>query len=104
MHGNETTITGCLMNSGGNYMVTDSGGTQYQLAGDTSKLSSHVNQQVQIKGMSSSSGSTGSSAPTSTSSTATGTQGTASATSGSTQTFTVSKVKKISDSCGSASK
>lgn len=111
MNGNETTISGCLMSSGGNYMITDSTGTQYQLAGDTSKLSSHVNQQVQVKGMASGSGasasgsgSMNSGSSSSTSSASTGTQGTGSATSGSSQTFTVSKVKKISDSCSSASK
>src|ERR1043165_6850955 len=40
---NETTIQGCWTNSGGNYTITDASGTQYQLTGETSKLSSHVN-------------------------------------------------------------
>lgn len=89
---NETTIRGCLMNSGGNYTITDSAGVQYQLMGDASALSSHVNQEVQIKGMpSEASGSASAS---------TGTQGTGTATTqGSPVSFQVSRVKKIASSC-----
>jgi len=98
--GNETTISGCLMSSGGTYTLTDASGVQYQLSGDTSKLSSHVHQQVQVRGTSSSaSGSTNSgplAAPQ-----GTGTQGSGTATTAG--NFMVSRVKKISDSC-SASK
>ena len=95
MNGNETTIKGCLTSSGSNYVLTDSSGMHYQLQGSTSKLSSHVNQQVQVRGTSSGAGSE----------TSTGTQGTGTATTrgaNSTQPFNVSKVKKIADSCTSS--
>ncbi len=96
---NETTIQGCLSSSGGNYMLTDASGTQYQLQGDTSKLQSHANQEVQVKGMASS----GSSASGSASDQGMGTQGTGTATTaGNTQMFTVSKVKKVSGTCTSS--
>jgi hypothetical protein len=80
----QMTIEGCLANSGDNYTITDSAGTKYHLTGNTSSLSSHVNQQVKITG-------TGS---------GTGTQGTGTATTAdAAETFHVSKVAKISDSC-----
>jgi hypothetical protein len=88
---NQTTIQGCLTSSSGNYVITDSSGTQYQLSGNTANLSSHANQQVKVKGVVSGSD---------TSTSGTGTQGTGTATTaGSAQTFHVSKVTKISDSC-----
>jgi hypothetical protein len=46
----QTTIEGCLSSSSGNYTLTDNSGKTYQLGGETSKLSSHVGHQVQIKG------------------------------------------------------
>ena len=82
----ETTIRGCLMNSGGSYTLTDSAGAQYQLMGNSSTLSSHANQEVQIKGTPSSANG---------SSTATGTQGTGT----NPVSFQVSRVKKIANSC-----
>ena len=85
----QMTIEGCLANSGDNYMITDSAGTKYRLTGNTSSLSSHVNQQVKVTG-------TGS---------GTGTQGTGTATTtGATETFHVAKVTKIADSCSKKSK
>src|SRR5947209_19835740 len=57
MGGSEQTLQGCLASSGGSYTLTDASGTQYQLEGDTSKLSSHVNSEVEVKGTASSSGS-----------------------------------------------
>jgi hypothetical protein len=78
----QTTIQGCLMNSGETYTITDSAGKEYQLTGNTESLSSHVHQQIKVKGM------------------VAGTQGTGSATTaGSGEAFQVSKVTKISDSC-----
>ena len=92
MKSNETTIRGCLMNSGGNYTLTDTAGVQYQLTGDTSGLSSHVNQEVQIKGMPSSANGSATAS--------TGTQGTGTATTqGAPVSFQVSRVKKIASSC-----
>ena len=50
------TVQGCLSGSGGNYTLTDKAGNTYQLAGDTSKLTEHVGHEVEIRGMTSSSG------------------------------------------------
>lgn len=88
MSGSETTIAGCLNSAGGGYTLTDASGTTYQLSGDTSKLSSRVNNQVELKGTASgsASGSAGSSASAS--------SGAASG-----QTFNVTKVKKIASTC-----
>jgi hypothetical protein len=92
MKTNETTIRGCLMSSGGNYTLTDSAGVQYQLTGDTSDLSSHANQEVQIRGMASDANGSGAAS--------TGTQGTGTATTqGQPVSFQVSHVKKIANSC-----
>lgn len=97
-----TTLRGCLSSSGGGYTLTDASGTQYQLTGDTSKLSKHVNNEVEVKGSSASgSGSTGASASTGSaagSQSATGSAGTGS----SAQMFNVNKVKKISGSCNTS--
>src|SRR5438445_4895843 len=86
-----TTLRGCLSSSGGGYTLTDASGTQYQLSGDTSKLSQHVNNEVEVKGSTSASsgygsGSTGASASTGSSAgsqSATGSAGTGSAGAGS---------------------
>jgi hypothetical protein len=60
----QTSVEGCLQGSDGNFTLADSSGTTYQLNGDTSKLSKHVGNEVQITG--STSGSTsGSSAASS---------------------------------------
>ena len=94
-HGH-TTLRGCLSSSGGGYTLTDASGTQYQLSGDTSKLSQHVNNEVEVKG--STSGSTGASASTGSSAGSQSAAGSAGAGSAG-QMFTVSKVKKLSGSC-----
>jgi hypothetical protein len=44
------TFEGCLSGSAGRYMLTDTSGNTYKLAGDTSKLGDHVGQQVRITG------------------------------------------------------
>jgi hypothetical protein len=87
---NKTSVQGCLSGSAGNYTLTDSSGTKYQLSGDTSKLSAHVGHEVQITGTTSQSGTPSS---------------TASGTSSSTgqQTLNVSGVKHISSTCSSSS-
>lgn len=97
-HGH-TTLRGCLSSSGGGYTLTDASGTQYQLSGDTSKLSQHVNNEVEVKG--STSGSTGASASTGSSARSQSATGSAAAGSAG-QMFTVSKVKKISGSCNTS--
>ena len=43
-------VEGCLQGSDGNFTLTDSSGTAYQLQGDTAKLTEHVGHEVQITG------------------------------------------------------
>jgi Protein of unknown function (DUF5818) len=94
-----TTLRGCLSSSGAGYTLTDASGTQYQLSGNTSKLSDHVNQEVEVKGSASGSGS-GASASTGSSAGSQAATGSAGAgTSG--QMFSVTKVKKVSGTCSS---
>ena len=87
---NKTSVQGCLSGSDGNYTLTDSSGTKYQLSGDRSKLSAHVGHEVQITGTTSQSGTP--STTTSGTSTSTGQQ-----------TLNVSGVKHISSTCSSSS-
>lgn len=94
--GSETTIRGCLNSSGGSYTLTDASGTTYQLQGDTSKLSSHVNNEVEIKGTAS--GASGEGAAGSTSPSAGSSASTTGSAAGS-QMFNVTKVKKVSGTC-----
>jgi hypothetical protein len=54
--GSETTVQGCLSHSGNGYTLTDKSDTTYHLTGDTSKLTEHVGHEVEIRGMTSSSG------------------------------------------------
>ena len=98
-NGNESTIQGCLTSSGGNFILTDAAGMQYQLQGNASRLQPHVNTEVQVRGMASAASSDSGAS----SDQGMGAQGTgAAAAAGSTQMFTVSKVKKISGSCTAA--
>lgn len=92
---NQTKLRGCLSSSGGGYTLTDASGTQYQLTGDTSKLSQHVNNEVEVKGSASGGSAYGNTSPGS--QTSTGPAGAAS----SGQMFNVTKVKKISSTCNS---
>ena len=95
----QSRIEGCLAGSSGNYTLTDNKtGTTYQLSGDTSKLSEHVNESVEISGTKG----TGSSGSASSGSTSGSTSGGTS--SGGQQTFNVTSVKKISSSCSPSSK
>ena len=48
--GSETFVEGCLNGSAGNYTLTSSTGSTYQLTGSTDELAQHVNQQVRLKG------------------------------------------------------
>jgi hypothetical protein len=100
--GNHTTLRGCLSSSGGGYTLTDASGTQYQLTGDTSKLSQNVNNEVEVKGSSSDSGSSGMSGGASASAGSTGASAgsqTATGGAGAGQMFNVTKVKKVSGTC-----
>lgn len=86
----QTSVKGCLQGSNGNFTITDSAGTSYQLQGDASTLAKHVGHEVEVTGSTSGSGS------------ASAASGGTSA--GSQQTLSVDKVKHISDSCKSMSK
>lgn|SRR5262249_9280671 len=91
----QTSIQGCLSGSTGSYTLTDQSGKTYQLGGDTSKLTDHVGQEVELTGQESggsSAGATPSSPPKS------------SMPSNSEVKFNVSKVKKISDTCTTSKK
>lgn len=87
----QTTVQGCLQGSNGNYTLTDDNGMTYQLQGDTSKLSAHVGNEMQITGSTTSASST--------TSPATGTPA------GATQqpTLTVQKMKHIAETCKTSS-
>ena len=85
-----TTVEGCLQGSGENYTLTDKHGMEYQLQGDTSKLSAHAGHEVQITGTTKAAASN---APGSTMGTAGGTQQ---------AMLMVEKVKHVSETCSSA--
>lgn len=95
--GNHTSIQGCLSGSAGSYTLTDQSGKSYQLEGETSKLSEHVGQEVQLTGKESGSSNTSMTASSSSSTASSGT-------SSESLKFNVSKVKKISDTCASPKK
>jgi len=106
-------IQGCLSGSSGNYMLTDTSGTMWQLTGDESQLSANVNKQVEVMGTASAGGSAESHTPpdsnaSGNSAEASGTSGSASASAGgasgsasanSTKTLAVTTVRKVADSC-----
>jgi hypothetical protein len=87
-------------------MLTDASGTMYQLTGETSKLSSNVNKEVEVRGTTSgasgaSSGAAASGAGSTASSAGSQTAGTPT-NSGAGQMFNVTKVKKVSKTCNNA--
>lgn len=100
----QTTITGCLSGSSGNYTLTDKSGTAYQLTGDTNGMNDHVGHTIKVTGSSSSStnsspnasNSTGSSSGSSSPSSSASASGT-----GSQNTFNVSSFKHVSKTCNS---
>ncbi|HET9698443.1 MAG TPA: hypothetical protein VFP40_16345 [Terriglobales bacterium] len=97
-----TSVEGCLtqLSSNNQFRLTDQAGNSYQLQGDSSELSQHLNQQVRIKASLADTGSAvskaESSTPTPDSSTQTG--GAGSNTSGSKQ-LNVSSVEQLSNTC-----
>src|SRR5512143_410869 len=93
----EQKIEGCLSQGANGFTLADASGTSYNLTGDTSKLSSHVGEQVEIKGAPSS-GSSAASSGAASSSAASG----ASPSSASGQNFEVKSVKKIAKSCSTS--
>jgi hypothetical protein len=106
-------IQGCLSGSSGNYMLTDTSGTMWQLTGDESQLSANVNKQVEVMGIASAGGSAESHTPpdsnaSGNSAEASGTTGSASASAGGasasapangTKTLAVTSIRKVADSC-----
>lgn len=91
--GSAQTVEGCLQNSNGNFTLTDSSGTMYQLQGDTSKLSAHVGHEVRVTGMTSSGSNT--------SSETTGAGSGMPSSSGAQPMLTVQKFKHVSKNCNS---
>ncbi|MDT8067422.1 MAG: DUF5818 domain-containing protein [Terriglobia bacterium] len=91
----EQTIQGCLSQGANGFTLADASGTTYNLTGDTSKLSSHVGEQVAVKG-------TPSSSAASTSGAAGSEASSASPSSASGQNFDVKSVKRISKSCSTS--
>ena len=89
----QTKLRGCINSSGGGYTLTDASGTQYQLTGDTAKLSQHVNNEVEVRGSTSGGSAYGNTSPGSQASTSPA----GAAPSG--PMFNVTKVKKISNTC-----
>lgn len=55
--GNEQkTVTGCLSQANGQYMLTTHKGMTYQLAGDSSELANHVGHEIKVTGTESGAG------------------------------------------------
>lgn len=80
--GNETQIEGCLSGSSGAYTLTDATGQTWQLQGNDAQLSKHVGESVRVSGTPAGSASSGASSA--------GAAG---------QNFSVSKVRKVSNTC-----
>jgi hypothetical protein len=106
--GSETSIEGCLNGSAGSYTLTSSTGSTYQLTGSTDELSQHINQQVRLKGtpitVSASASTSPGGASSSSTQSSSPSSSTPSSSSSSQQSFTVSKVMKISDTCSTSNK
>jgi hypothetical protein len=90
-----------LSQTSGGYALADASGTTYNLTGDTSKLSSHVGEQVEVKGMPASSSASSSAAPDASASSA-GAAGASAGGASAGQSFTVQSVKKIAKTCTNA--
>lgn len=97
---NAQTVQGCLSGSAGSFTLTSSSGATYQLAGDTSKLSDHVGEQVEITGSAASGSASGSASSTSPSSSSPSAGSSGSSMGG--QTINVQNVKKIASSCSTS--
>lgn len=86
--GSEETVTGCLSQASGEYMLTNKDGMMYKLTRDASKLSDYVGQEVRVTGMVVAKH---------------GTNGTqeANATGGTVETLRVNSVKHMANTCPS---
>jgi hypothetical protein len=88
----QASILGCLSRgSDGRFMLADNSGNNFQLRGDTSKLSGFVGNQVRIDGTTASSRAGAMSSPSSTDS--------SSSSAGATKQLNVSSVHKLSETC-----
>ncbi len=101
--GGGNSVEGCLGGSAGKFTIIDKAGTTYDLqlpaSADSSKLNSHIGQEVRVTGSmgnakSSNAGGTDASAASSSSQTATG-----SSASSSHPSIQVTKIDKVSDTC-----
>jgi hypothetical protein len=97
-----TEIQGCLTQSGNGFVLTSQAGILYQLQGENAELARHVGEQVSLSGLAST-------VPGSSSSTASTPADTENSGSAAEQnrpaplnTFTVSSVKKVGDTCTGA--
>jgi hypothetical protein len=99
-------VEGCLGGSAGKFTIIDKAGTTYDLqlpaSADSSKLNSHIGQEVRVSGnmsnaKSSSAGGTDASAASSSSQTATG-----SSASSSHPSIAVTKIDKVADTCSTS--
>ena len=96
--GSAQKIEGCLSQTSSGFALADASGTNYNLTGDTSKLSSHVGEQVEVKGMPASGSASSSAAPNASASAAgAGASGGAAG-----ESFTVQSVKRIAKTCTNA--
>jgi len=59
----QQTIQGCLQGTDHNFTLTDSGGTTYQLEGDSAKLREHVGHEIEVAGTIGKSAASSSSSP-----------------------------------------
>jgi Tfp pilus assembly protein PilW len=99
-------IEGCLGGSAGNFTIIDKAGVTYHLiipsGADTSKLNSHIGQEVAVAGTVTNAG--GSSASSSSpSSSASSTGSTAGGAAGSQPSIQVTKIDKVADTCSTNS-
>jgi hypothetical protein len=104
--GKAQSIEGCVSQDtgmAGGYVLTDNSGMKYTLAGDTSKLSSFVGQEVKVKGTVAAGSASSSATADQSSSTASGAPPAGGASSAAAQQqLTVKDVKKVADTCSNA--
>jgi len=84
--GGQETVKGCLSSNGGAYTLTDKNGKNFQLTGDTAKLSEHVGHEIKVTG-------------TASSATASSSGATAGQTGAGQPTLEVSSFKHVAKSC-----
>jgi len=109
--GGGNSVEGCLGGSAGKFTIIDKAGTTYDLqlpaSADSSKLNSHIGQEIRVSGTMSnskdSSAAGASGAAGSASTTASGQSATGSSASGSHPSIAVTKIDKVADTCSTNS-